>query len=147
MKLVIAFFLAFLGVAAAGSLLVVDRAAPTRAFVGDLVGEGIGDEARQRAEDAVAALRDLTPLSRPDSSGSAGPESTDPSTPETTDEQGAPPVLVSSAAPSYAIDATGGIGVSYRSDCADDARVEGGLQEGDAVTVVTVGSEQCAGWT
>ena len=54
-------------------------------------------------------------------------------------------MLVSAAAPSYEIGATGGIGVSYRSDCADDARVEGGLQEGDAVTVVTRGAEACTG--
>ena len=153
MKLVIAFFVAFLGLAAVASLLLVDQAAPTRAFVSDLVGEDIKDETRRRAEDAVAAIRDLTRRSSADPVEIAiAPEATVEAAPPAVadavdDDPAAPPVLVSAAAPSYEIGATGGIGVSYRSDCADDARVEGGLQEGDAVTVVTRGAEACTGWT
>ena len=60
MNLVIAFFVAFLGLAAVASLLVVHQAAPPCAFVSDLVGDDIKRETRQPAGDAVAAIRDLT---------------------------------------------------------------------------------------
>ena len=45
------------------------------------------------------------------------------------------------------IGATGGRGVSLRSDCADGARIGGALRAGHPVELVSTGSGRCAGWT
>ncbi len=45
------------------------------------------------------------------------------------------------------IGATGGDGVSLRSACSADARVDGGWADGTEVTVLEVGVGECAGWT
>jgi len=42
---------------------------------------------------------------------------------------------------------TGGTGVSLRSACADEARLDGAWGDGVELTVVEFGSDECAGWT
>ncbi|MEZ4502893.1 MAG: hypothetical protein R3C39_09735 [Dehalococcoidia bacterium] len=42
---------------------------------------------------------------------------------------------------------TGGTGVSLRSGCADDLRIDGAWGDGVELTIVEFGADECAGWT
>lgn len=50
-------------------------------------------------------------------------------------------------ATTMAIGHTDGIGVSFRSDCADGARIDGSLPDGTVVSVTEQGSGRCAAWS
>lgn len=45
------------------------------------------------------------------------------------------------------ISATGGVGVSYRSACEDNARIDGSWPEGTELKIVLAGDANCADWT
>ena len=141
MKVLLASIAVFVGLAGLGMIVVFDQAAPTRGYVADLIPDDIEDRDNDSLDGALAALRSLGP-------GNGDP---DPSATTTDDSpDGAPandPIESPTDNLAFEIAGTAGEGVSYRSACSDDARVDGGIEEGAAVSIVSAGTGPCAGWT
>ena len=141
MKVLLASIAVFVGLAGLGMIVVFDQAAPARGYVSDLVPDDIEGRANDSLDGALAALRSLGP-------GDGDP---DPSAAMADDRPDGTPANDPLDTPAddlaFEITGTAGEGVSYRSACSDDARVDGGIEEGAAVSIVAAGTGPCAGWT
>ncbi len=132
MKVLLASIAVFLGLAGLGVLVVFDGAQPTRSYVAGLVPDDFEDRVGDSRDSVFSALRFLTDHDDPDSSATSDDAS----------RAGQAPA----AAVLHEIAGTAGIGVSLRSDCSDEARIEGGLAEGAAISIISAGVGDCEGW-
>ena len=138
MKIVLASIAMLFGVGAVVGIVVLDRVGSTEAYVSELVPADVEDRVRRAADDAIESVRSF--IDRSDSPGNGGTIVGDAA--DEGSETSSPP-----AALAFEISATGGQGVSLREECADAARSDDGLREGEPVSIVLRGVGDCAGWT
>ena len=148
MKFLIAFAAGFAGIAGVLAFAVVDEAEPHRAQVRSFLDDRLDGGPGGLADDTAAAIRNLVGEDTPDEAPAvADVAGEDPAADEGEAEATTDSDVHEAVAGVYEIVTGSGIGVSFRSECSDDARIEGGLAEREAIAIVEVGTDACAGWT